>query len=378
MFLKEIKHNFFNFLLSLIGVIAAVTCIVLFFMMTDASQNETRRLTRDMGFNLKLIPKNTDMNSFWVEGYSSQYIPQDYVNTLVSAKAFSYAHLTATLHKKIEWKGCEVILTGISPEEVETRDISKSKMIFAIPKGSVYIGYELASKLDIKDYDKFEILGASFNVERILAETGSNDDIRIYLNLPQLQKMLNLEGKINEIMAINCLCASSESEDPLELLRTELNLILPNAKVIMNRTIASAREKQRKMIDSYMALLMPIFIFICSLWIAVFSMQNVMHRKTEIGLLRSLGFNKLYITKLFIYRSLTLGLIGSLIGFILATGIGVSYGPDIFQVTARSIKINYELLYYSLLLAPLFAVVSSFVSIAVAITQEPAKVLKER
>lgn len=376
MFLKEIKYNFVNFVLSLLGVIAAVTCIVLFFMMTDASQNETRRLTRDMGFNLKLIPKQTDMTKFWVEGYSSQYMPQDYVETLVDAKAFSYAHLTATLHKQIQWQDRDVVLTGISPEEVETREVTKSKMIFAVPVDKVYVGYELAHALNIKDNDNIEILGKQFTVERSLAETGSNDDIRIYFDLTQLQTLLNLEGRINEIMAINCLCPT-DGEDPLGLLRDELNEILPKAKVIMNRTIASAREKQRIMIDSYMALLMPIFLFICALWVAVFSMQNVIQRRTEIGLLSSLGFSSLYISKLFIYRSITLGLIGSLIGFALATWIGTSYGPDIFQVTARSIKTNYDLLYYSLLLTPLFAVVSSLVSITMAVTQDPAKVLKD-
>ena len=376
MFLKEIKYSFGNFLLSLIGVIAAVACIVLFFMMTSASQNETRRLTRDMGFNLKLIPQQTDMNNFWVEGYSSQYMPQEYVKTLVAAKAFSYAHLTATLHKQIEWQGRDAVLTGISPEEVEPRQVTKSKMMFAVPYGKVYVGYELANALNIKDDDTIEVLGETFQVERALAETGSNDDIRIYFDLAQLQTILHLEGQINEIMAINCLCAK-DSKDPLGLLRDQLTQILPKAKVIMNRTIATARENQRKMMDSYMALLMPIFLFICALWIAVFSMQNVIHRKTEIGLLRSLGFNACYISRLFIYRSLLLGLIGALIGFILASWIGTTYGPDIFQVTARSIKTNYNLLYYSLLLAPLFAVVASLVPIAVAITQEPSKVLKE-
>ena len=99
MFLKEAKYNSGNFLLSLIGIVTAVACVVLFFMMTKASLNETKRLTRDMGFNLKLIPKQTDMNEFWIKGYSDHYMPQEYIQTLVEAKAFSYAHLTATLHK---------------------------------------------------------------------------------------------------------------------------------------------------------------------------------------------------------------------------------------------------------------------------------------
>jgi ABC-type lipoprotein release transport system permease subunit len=376
MFLKEAKYNSGNFLLSLIGIVTAVACVVLFFMMTKASLNETKRLTRDMGFNLKLIPKQTDMNEFWIKGYSDHYMPQEYIQTLVEAKAFSYAHLTATLHKQIEWNNKEVILSGISPEEVETRGSTKSKMIFAVPKGSVYIGYELSNALHINDGDKIEILGNPFLVKRTLAETGTNDDIRIYFDLSELQNILKLEGKVNEIMALNCLCPT-DSDDPLAALRVELEEVLPKAKVIMNRTIAIAREKQRKMVDSYMATLVPITLILCAIWVCVFSMLNVAWRKGEIGLLRALGFSSFYVAKLFLLRCMLLGVVGAVIGFGIATWIALSYGPDIFQVTARAIKPNYELLYYSLLLAPLFAVIASLVPITLALNQDSAKILKD-
>ena len=80
-------------------MVVAVAIVVLFFMMTTASQNETRRLTRDMGFNLRIIPEETDMNDFWISGYSDRTMPEDFVAKLVDAKSFYYAHLTATLHK---------------------------------------------------------------------------------------------------------------------------------------------------------------------------------------------------------------------------------------------------------------------------------------
>lgn len=375
-FLKEISYRWVNFLLTLSGVVAAVTILVLFFMMTAASQNETRVLTRDMGFNLKILPNQTDMNTFWVNGYSERYMPQDYAQRIVDANAFSYAHLTATLHKHIHWNDREVILTGISPNELEPKQKKKSKMIFAVTPGKVYVGYEIAHQLKLDVGDQLDVLGKSFQIEQCLSETGSNDDIRLFFDLTELQKLLHLENKINEIMALNCMC-STEGDDPLGAIREELESILPDAKVIMNRTIATARERQRKMIDNYMAMLLPVFLVVCALWIATFSMLNVMQRKTEIGLLRALGFNTWYIARLFLSRVLVIGVIGALIGFFLATWMGVTYGPEIFKVTARSVRPMYDLLYWSLLLAPLFAVIASLIPVAVAVSQEPAKVLKD-
>jgi len=312
MFLKEIRSHFGNFLLAVIGMTATVMFIVLFFMMTSASKNETRVLTRDMGFNLKIFPKTTDMNKFWIEGYSDLFMPQDYVNKIVEARAFTYAHITATLHKKIQWHDKDVVLTGISPNELEPTLYKKSKMIFAVPPGKVYVGYELTKIFDIREGDNIEVLGHIFQVERTLSEVGSNDDIRMYFDLSQLQGVLHLQGKINEIMALNCVCHTPDDDDALVFIRDVLKKILPDTKVVMIRTIAIARERQRKMVDHYMSLLLPVFLIVCALWISTFAMQNVLQRKTEIGLFRSLGFNSWFVTRLFLFRALAIGLMEAL------------------------------------------------------------------
>lgn len=376
LFLKEIAYRKFNFILAVLGMIAAVAIVVLFFMMTTASQNETKRLTRDMGFNLRIIPEETNMNKFWISGYSSKTMPQEYVAKLVDAKSFYYAHLTATLHKRIQWNNTEVVLTGISPDELETTGKKKSKMIFSIQPGQVYLGYELAKDFNIKEGDKLSILGKDFTVKQSLSEVGSEDDIRIYFDLTELQQILQMEGRINEIMALNCLC-SAEGDDPLEELRIQLGSVLPHTKVIMNKTIAVARERQRKMMDSYFAILLPIFLVVCAFWIGTFSMLNVLQRRSEIGLMRAMGHTSIKIARLFFARAMVVGIVGAVLGFFLASWISLEYGTEIFKVTARSIKPNWSLLYFSILIAPLFAALAAFIPVVFAINQEPAEVLKE-
>ncbi|MGQ7870929.1 ABC transporter permease [Sunxiuqinia sp. sy24] len=376
LFLQEIKYRRTNFLLGLVGMVAAVTIVVLFFMMTAASQNETRRLTRDMGFNLKIIPDNTNMNDFWVAGYSNQTMPEEFVDKLVDAKSFYYAHLTATLHRKIEWRNTEVVLTGISPDELEPNGSTKSKMIFAVEPDKIYVGYEIADKHNIEEGDLLTVLGNEYEVERTLAETGSEDDIRVYFDLKELQSLLRMEGRINEIMALNCLC-STEGDDPLEQLRIQLGQVLPNTKVIMNRTVAVARERQRKMMDNYFAVLLPIILIACILWVGTFSMLNVFQRKTEIGIMRATGFGNWKIARLFFARALLTGLGGAFIGFFLATWLGMKYGPEIFKVTAHAVSPVYALLYKALIFAPIFAALAAFIPVVFAIKQDPAEVLKE-
>jgi len=374
--LKEIFHRKGNFLLGLLGMITAVGLVTGFIIMTKASQNETRRLTRDMGFNLKIVPKDTDMSSFWISGFSERTMPQSYVDTLVNEKSVFYAHLTATLHKRIVLDDREVILTGISPDEVEPSGRKKSKMIFAIEPGNVYAGYEIAKALNINKGDSINILGRNFYVSQTLSETGSEDDIRMYFDLGTLQKLLKMEGRINEIMALNCMC-SMQGDDPLEELRQYLSGVLPDAKVIMNRTIAVARERQRKMVEGYFNVLLPVVLIICMVWIGVFAMLNVNSRTNEIGIMRALGFNTGRIAMLFFTRAIMMGLAGALAGYFAGIWLSMEFGPEIFKVTANSIKPDWNLLWIALISAPLFASVSSFIPIMWAISNDPAKLLKE-
>jgi len=300
--LKEILHRKFNFLMGLIGMMTIVTLVVAFYTVTLATKKETARLTRDMGFNVRIIPGESDMNKFWMEGYSELSMSQKIVDKLVDEKSINYAHLTATLHKRVQWRDKDVVFTGISSSEREPSGKKKSKMIFAIEKNKVFLGYEVANQFNVKEGDKIQIFEKEFIVSKTLSESGSEDDIRIYFNLETLQSLIKMEGRVNEVMAINCMC-STKNGDPLGELRAELAKIAPEAKVIMKSSVAEARENQRKMGDKYFAFLFPILLIICGLWLGSVTMTNVKERTPEIGIMRAIGFTSWKISKQFFFKS---------------------------------------------------------------------------
>lgn len=373
---KELIHRKLNFLFGLLAVVTAVALFVAFFTTSEASKRETIRLTRDMGFNLRIIPKETDMDQFWTKGFSEYTMPEEYVLRFAAHKDFSFAHLTATLQKLVIWQDRKVILTGISPE-LEPSGKKKTPMSFTIQPGSVYVGFELTKELGIKPDDQLDIFEKKFTVAKTLAETGNDDDIRLYAQLHDVQGILGLQGKINEIKALNCLCLTSGEDDPLLILREQLERVLPQAKVIMNKTIAVARERQRVMFEKYFAFIMPFVVVVCAVWIAAIAMMNVSERKHEIGILRALGYGTGKIAMLFLGKAILLGLLGAVLGFGIGTTLALSISPDIFKVTASLIKPIYGLLGWSLVAAPAFAAVSSFIPAMIAITQEPAQTLRE-
>jgi putative ABC transport system permease protein len=373
--IKEMIHRKLSFLLSLLAIITAVALFISFFTTGQASKRETVKLMLNMGFNLRIIPKQTDMDKFWLTGVSDYAMPENYIQILSDSKNISYNHITAMLHQKISWRDKDIILTGLSPETI--RSDKQNPMAFVINSGSVYVGFEVANKMEIKKGDVIDILGKSLVVERCLAESGSDDDIRIYGNLNEIQTILNMKGKINEIKALECLCLLKPGEDPVTVLRAQVEKMIPEAKVILIRSLADTRQKQRTMADKYFSFILPIVLIVCAAWICVLAMINVRDRKQEIGIMRAIGYGSCKIAFLFLGKAILIGLIGAAVGFAVGTELAMRFGPEIFKVTAKAIKPSYIMLLWSILAAPAFATISSFIPTMVAITQDPADTLKE-
>ncbi|RJP30192.1 MAG: FtsX-like permease family protein [Candidatus Omnitrophota bacterium] len=371
---KELIHRKLNFLLSVLAIATAVAFFITFFTAGEASNRETTRLMRDIGYNLRIIPKETDMNQFWTTGFSDQVMPEEYVNRFVTQHDIYYNHLKATLHKKVQWQGHDVLLTGITAE-VAPIHMKKPSMTFTIEPGTVYVGYELAQVMNLKQNDTIDLLGQSFTIVKCLPESGSIDDIRIFGELHDVQKLLNMEGRINEIEALECHCYLP-GVDSRDLLREQLTQLLPEAKVIQIRAIAKARENQRRMVEGYFALILPFVVVVCAIWIGALAMLNTRERRQEIGIMRALGYGSAKIAALFLGKAILVGIIGAIVGFYVGTGFSLQYGPKIFQVTAKAIQPIYSLLVWALFAAPAFAALSAFIPAMIAVTQDPAETLR--
>ena len=373
MLLKELWHRRLNFVLGLAAVIAAVALFVAVLTMSGASERETTRLMRDMGFNILIVPKNTDMTDFWSEDFGKQEMPEEYVHRLANYRGIAVQHLVATLQKKVTWRGRKVLLTGVLPEVPIKGAAKKPPMGFRIPRGKVYVGYELANGLRLKAGDTVNVLGKDFVVERCLQESGSKDDIRIYGHLHDIQEILGSPGKINAIEALGCRCEGER----LPTIRKSIAKALPETKVTELRSIAVARAETREMVENYAAFLIPTVFLICAVWVGFLALSNVRERRQEIGILRALGFRSGRIAALFLGRAVFLGLLGAAAGFAVGTALALRFGPQIFRLTSAKITPVLSLLGWSLAGAAALCAVASYLPTIVAVTQDPAVTLRD-
>jgi putative ABC transport system permease protein len=371
---KELLHRKGSFLLGASVLTAAVGLCVALAITETASQRETRRVTRDLGFNLRIIPRETDMEHFYLTGYSQQTMSENSLAQLAKVEKFSYNHLVASLQQKIQIRGHSILLMGISGEQTPPGK-KHPPMIFSVEPGTVHVGYEAARLLGAKKGDTISLGAHSLRVARAMPEQGTIDDVRVIGLLSDVQQILGLEGKINEIKAIDCLCLSAD-DNPQMILQTQLSQVLPEARVVMQSTIADVRAKQRQMTEKYATFVMAAVLLVAAAWIGTLAIVNVRLRYGEIGLFRALGYGSGLIAALVLGRAVLIGLTSALVGYFLGTWLALNWAPEIFPVTARAIRPLPYLLPWTMLATPLLAAMASLIPAAIAITQDPAEVLR--
>ena len=372
--LREACHRYATSLLTVLAVGVAAALVVFFITAARASSDETRIIQRDIGLNVVILPAETDMDRYWALGAPDTTMPQQYIEAVTNQAVAN--RLIPMLRRRVTWQGMDVMLTGLAPEVFPRGKREKPALGVDVAPGSLVVGSEVAGTLGLERGQAVELMGESFTIARTLGATGSDEDVRVYGSLADVQRLLGLPGRISEIQALECFC-SSPGQDPLAMLRAELEPLLPGTKILRRTRTAEARQKQRWMADRYLAILSPVVLVLCGAWVATLAAINVRERRAEIGLLRALGFGSPSVALLFLGRSIAVGALGGALGFVLGARLALWLGPAVFPAAARNMHADSGLLLWSLLLAPLFAAAASLIPTALAVTQDPAVALRE-
>jgi len=373
----EIGFRKLNALFSLLGLTLAVTVVVASQLLAEADERETRRVTRDMGFNLRLISAETDLGQFYRDGFSRNEMDSAMLDRLAThlTNNVSFNHLVGSLRREYTINGQDILLIGLSETYVAPGQ-GKKPMGVVIKKGTIHIGSEVARKQKKGRNDTMHLGERQFTVANDPIETGTPDDITIFTRLEDVQSVLRLEGKINEIEAIDCLCLTAD-QDPLAILRQEIGNILPEVQVVQMRTLADARAKQRQTREKVNQFVLPWVLVACAVWVALLAVINVRDRRQEIGILRALGEGGGRIAGLFLGKAALLGLMASVFGAAFGTWAVLEFGPSLFPVTKKAIQANPILAWQMVVATPVFAAFASFIPAMLAVSHDPAETLRE-
>ena len=409
---QEIRHRKGSFLSGVLSVALAAACLMgavltlrTHDMETEALAasmeaamrqemtklaDEIRKSMKGLGFNIFIYPEGQDMGEVYAQGYATKTMPESYVETLANTKIVTVNHLLPQLTRKLKWPEYErtVLLIGVRGEvPIAHRDLKKP-LVEPVALGKVVLGYELHQSLKLAPGAKVAVLGKTFEIAAGHAERGSVDDITIWMNLAEAQELLNEQGKINSILALECNCASL---DRLGEIRNEIASILPGTQVVETESKALARAEARNLAgqtaksqlakmqadraalragrERLAAWLAPLVALGSMAWIAFLTFTNVRQRLTEIGTLRAIGVTSGKILSAFLGRALLTGIFGVAIALTLlwlAKASGVFAGAALHPREWLAILIG----------APALACVAAWLPALNAAAMDPARVLR--
>jgi len=382
-------------LLSLLTVSLAVALFIALLTLNAALQQATTKQMKELGFNLVILPVGVSDMDYEECRYGEHSMPQDYVHKLAGKRDITADHFSGKLEKKVVWEQYDAILTGIMGTLARGQ---KKPLGFQKPPepGNAYFGNAVARGVKVAkgpdgkplkdDKGRFKLVpvtveGRTFRVEKRLATKETKDNYRIYINVRDAQKMLDRPDRIHAIEALGCRCQgdvvaaiSSEVEALLNAGAAEkdrVKVLIPNPPKFYTR------EKMRSKVEGYAALVVPLVLLVSVMWIGALSYMNVRQRREEIGLLRAVGVGSRPIAVLFLGKAALVGLIGAAAGFAVGHLIARHYGPGMFELPVKMLKPMWNYLYWSLIAAPVLAMMASALPAMVAVSIDPAEALRE-
>jgi hypothetical protein len=417
--LCEIGYRPLSFALAILSVVVAVgclSCVLTLLRLHDLRteqliaareaqvtedmrilEDNYRKITKDLGFNLRIFHKDQDAAEFHRNHYATHYLDDQAADRLGKAGVLTVNHLLPILHEVVQWKelGQTVHVVGTRGEIPITGQARKKPLVEAVPKKQIVLGADVQKKLKVKPGDVLDLNGRSFTVKRVHASRGSDEDITVWLNLADAQELLGKKGKINVILALECNCEA----DRFDKVREEIVKVLPDTQVMEMSVLAEGRARarneakatavaaveqiQRDRLElraartALASILLPVVLLSSTVWLGGLVFTNIRDRRGEIGILRAVGVSSLRVAGLVLGRSLLIGVAGAFAGYSIGVGVGLLWAEDLESIEFAEVALDPVLTPLLLVAAPLWCGVASLMPALVAARQDPAVVLSE-
>lgn len=401
---REMFHRRLNFNLMLISVVLAVACGVstvtlmraqAFFNQRQVQtlDDEIRKITKNLGFNVLILPKNENLSNFYADDFGVQTMPEAHVERLAASRdVFTIRHLRPALIRKIEWpeKNRQVILMGVRGVVPFAHRNPKKPLAAPVPAGKIDVGHLLGQELGLESGQSLVFRGETFEVNTVHPAQGSKDDITVWIDLAKVQQMLELPDQINMIQALECNCSSI---DRLAEIEAEVSEVLGDrVQVVELATKAIARAKARTRVRAegesrlrrwqrIATAIIPLTIVAAGLMVGLLSLANVRQRRQEIGILRALGMRGGQVLRVLLAKPAVIGILGAIIGYLLGFGLAVALEFMWRDEAAQTASIQSLFLLPALLvvflLTPVLTVMAGWLPAVHAAGQDPAAILHE-
>lgn len=396
----EFKQHKSQLISGLLAITLGIAVIVGIRSISVVSEKAVAVNLDNLGANILVLPQASNVDNYYSADIDAPTIPEEYVDRIVSSNLQGVDNLSPKLTRRTKIGNENVVLTGILPKnEITSKpmwqqsgllgndlmascapdnsanvelgykdDKLQRKVIDSLAADECLIGSAMAIKLNVKEGSSIDILGEKFIVKRVINETGTIDDDRVFIHLRKAQELLNIPGQVSAIEIMGCCNAISEG------LLGKLRNVLPDTKITTIGQIVSTQIQTNKMMNKVSLIFLIIIIFVGGISIGNFMWANINERRKEIGMFRMIGFSKGVIYYMLLSKAFILGIIGGIVGYLLGTIAGMWLGPELAGLSVNPLP---ELIGISLLISVGVSILGSLLPAYLAGRIEPFSNMQE-
>lgn len=400
---KELLERRSQLVTSFIAITLGITVIVGIRTVTHFSEKAVARELDNLGANVLILPKSATIGDYYSADFTSEELPESYVGQITASDLQGVDNLSPKLSMPVTISGRKFILTGILPKNefpskpawqvsadifsrpqgcgavtvpgAATQDdaaldkaAARKEVIKDLGQDETIIGFDAARVLSLAKGAKLAVKDRSFTVVKVLPETGTIDDTRIFANLHTVQTMFGKPGVISAIEVVGCCKEISKG------LIEGLNKLLPDARVVTVTQIASTQLKTNNMMGQFSLVFLVIIVLVGGVSIANYMFANVQERRREIGTLVAIGMSPRQVLSIFYTKALILGAAGGIIGYLLGTILAIWLGPRMAKIPVLPMP---SLLGWALLISVALSVLATAIPARNAAGLDPATILME-
>ncbi|MCL2808365.1 MAG: ABC transporter permease [Coriobacteriia bacterium] len=325
--IKNITRRRGRFIFTLLGITIGMAAFVALLSLGGNMRAEVTRQAHAMGASLIVTPKN------WcaydqISILTGNALPESLQLEVYEAVA-AIEGITAVpyLTQKTAVQNNPVTVTGILPAEMKefmSWEVAKGDYFSSVDERAIVLGYGIAERFELDLKDSIRIQGEEFPIKAILAQTGSNDDVSIFLPLAVVQEVFEVEGYISYIAA--------QVADLSKLEFYEAAIIeVANVSVTSDRQLLSAVLSMLGSVNMTLQLIAGVALIAAAFGIINTMMTAIYERRREIGILRAIGAKGSSIFKIFVLESGLYGLLGGLLGVVLGLAVSALVAPLIAE-----------------------------------------------
>lgn len=325
--LRNIRLNFLRSLLAAIGIVIGVVAITSIGIMgANMTLSVTAQLS-ESGNIIMISPDSGGGGGFGGGGGSDDdaYIDSKQLRTIDKIAGADSDNLVVALYSdsdtiSVGGKEGRASIYGLDPAIIpELVEIAEGT--YPVSSSGVVVGPTLAERYDLKVGSRIKVGDedegqSTVKVNGILEEKGMsmdlNSDNAILADEKWFTSFYGGEGEYDQV---NVIAADINDIDEMEdEIDRQLNYREDEVRIQDSGSMLERISESLGTITSFMTAIGAISLLVAAVSIFNVMMMSVTERIKEIGILRSIGTKRREIRRMFLYESLLLGVIGSVIG----------------------------------------------------------------